>query len=302
MIVGIDMGHTVSGPNTGAVGIISESKETRTVGNKVISLLKEEGVTVINCTVDSASSNDASLKSRVDKANAQSLDLFVSIHFNSGGGKGSEVYTYAGKKLPEASKILEGMVKIGFVNRGIKDGSGLYVIRNTKATSMLVEVCFVDTQSDVDLYEKNVENVAKAIVEGILGRELNIIDPGTGSEEEELELVDTIKTSACKENPIANQMIEEIKILQGIVGLSKDGVGTAKLCKLLPELNGTEQRGCVTVMQRILILKGMLSKGSDTGIIGPANKNAINRFKTEVGIPLEGTLVDFITWFKLIEY
>ena len=103
-------------------------------------------------------------------ANAQPLDLFVSIHFNSGGGKGSEVFTYGGQRHAEAVAACEKLHALGFVNRGVKDGSDLYVIHRTAAKSMLVEVCFVDTASDVDLYHKlGAQRVAEAISEAITG-------------------------------------------------------------------------------------------------------------------------------------
>ena len=61
---------------------------------------------------------------------------------------------------------------MGFINRGIKNGSNLYVIRRTNARAMLVEVCFVDTRSDVDLYKKvTAQGVAQAIGDAILGED-----------------------------------------------------------------------------------------------------------------------------------
>ena len=115
-------------------------------------------------------------------------------------------------------------------------------------------------------------------------------------------IADTVKIFASQNSPIKEQMQEQIKALQGVVGLAKDGIATEELVKKLPELKGHETRGCVTIMQNILILKGMLSKGSATGIIGQANRNGINRFKESVGIPLDTPLVDRQTWRKLLEY
>lgn len=169
MIVGINCGHTVSGTvGSGAVGFINESDETRNVGYKVMDCLRSKGVTVIDCTDDRSASVSENLKKIVDMANSKPLDLFVSIHFNSGGGKGCEVFTYGGKKLEAAQRICDNMAKLGFVNRGIKDGSNLYVVRKSNAPAMLVEVCFVDTKTDVDLYKKlGVEEIARAICNGI---------------------------------------------------------------------------------------------------------------------------------------
>ena len=38
-----------------------------------------------------------------------------------------------GVAFQEATRVLNNLVGLGYTNRGIKDGSNLYVIRNTKA-------------------------------------------------------------------------------------------------------------------------------------------------------------------------
>lgn len=172
MKIGINCGHTKSGAGCGAVGYINESEETRAVGNKLIEMLKRNGHTVVNCTVNTASTQNEYLKKSVLLANAQSLDYFISIHFNAGGGKGVETFTYSGKKLDVAKNICSKIESLGFKNRGVKDGSDLYVIKNTKAKAILIEVCFVDTESDVQLYHKvGADKIATAIYESITGKE-----------------------------------------------------------------------------------------------------------------------------------
>ena len=104
MRIGINCGHTVSGTvGCGAVGYIDESVEARKVGYALENLLKGAGHTVYDCTNDHADSVSENLNNIVNMANAQQLDLFVSIHFNSGGGNGTEVWTYGGKKFDEAT-------------------------------------------------------------------------------------------------------------------------------------------------------------------------------------------------------
>ena len=172
MRIGINCGHTVSGqPGCGAVGYIDESIETRKVGLKLEKILADMGHTVYDCTNDYASSTSANLAEICRMANRQPLDLFVSIHFNSGGGKGTEVFTYGGQRHAEAVAACNKLCELGFTNRGVKDGSTLYVIRHTDAKAMLVEVCFVDSASDVQLYKKlGAEAVAAAIAEAITGQ------------------------------------------------------------------------------------------------------------------------------------
>ncbi|GAA0081392.1 N-acetylmuramoyl-L-alanine amidase [Clostridium sp. CTA-6] len=169
MKIGIDCGHTMSGADYGAVGIKAESNLTREVGTKVIAKLKALGHTVINCYKDSCSSLNDSLSYRTNTANNNNVDLYVSIHFNcfNGSAYGTEVFTYGGKELPQARKVLNNICALGYTNRGIKDGSNLYVLKHTKAKAMLIECCFCDNAGDMSKY--NAENMANAIVKGLVG-------------------------------------------------------------------------------------------------------------------------------------
>lgn len=188
MRIGINCGHTVSGqPGCGAVGYIDESVETREVGKRVMVLLRQAGHTVVDCTNDYAPSTSSNLGQIVSIANTQPLDLFVSIHFNSGGGRGTEVWTYGGKHHTEAVNVCNALNKLGFVNRGIKDGSNLYVVRRSDAKAILIEVCFVDTKSDVNLYKQlGADRIAQAICTAITGQEVNNEENLTMGQYEEL--------------------------------------------------------------------------------------------------------------------
>lgn len=168
MKIGINCGHTLSGPGSGATGIINESTETRNVGNALMDLLRVNGHEIINCTIDRASSQNAYLKEAVNLANRQDLDYFISIHFNAGGGKGVEVYTYKGKQFADALKVCANISSLGFKNRGVKDGTGMYVVNKTKAKAMLIECCFVDTD-DADKYKHlGAQKIAEAIYKAVV--------------------------------------------------------------------------------------------------------------------------------------
>lgn len=173
MIIGIDKGHSTWDKSPcGAVGLLNESKENRQVGDKVIQKLRALGHIVIDCSCNSASSVNEQLAAIVNKANAQKLDLFLSLHLNAGGGTGAEIYTTntSGAK-EEAKKLIETYCKrTGFRNRGHKYKE-LYVIRHTNASAMLLEMCFVDTESDFKRWNNlGVETIANVIVEGITGQ------------------------------------------------------------------------------------------------------------------------------------
>lgn len=170
MKIVLNAGHTRSGAGSGFVGYINESAETRKVVNAVSRYLKGKGHTVIVANVDKAESQSAYLKKVVDKANKhEDADLFVSIHFNAGGGYGTECYTWKGKQTAAAVGVCEEMNKYGFRNRGVKDGSRFYVVKNTKMPAVLVETCFADSLIDWNAYERlGVNVVAQAITRGIL--------------------------------------------------------------------------------------------------------------------------------------
>lgn len=193
MIIGIDMGHCLSGEGTGAKGCgHREEIETRNIGKIVIDMLKQEGNTVIDCTVDRARNNSAQLNERVSKANKQKLDLFVSIHFNAcvddekGNGKttGTEAYIYSfnSEAKPYAERILNNLSSLGLKNRGIKISKdaakgGITVVDKTTSPALLVECCFIDDRDDMNLYTP--QKFSKAIVEGILNK--RIIENTQGS-------------------------------------------------------------------------------------------------------------------------
>lgn len=172
MRIGIDMGHTLSGAGTSASGYKKESDMNRLAGKRLIEMLKEKGHTVVNCTVD-VSSND--LADRVKLANAQTLDLFVSLHLNAyqmtTNPMGVETYIYSGSyNGKEANRAIAQRVQIKLVNaigwkdRKVKEAN-YYVLRETKAPAILVEMGFCDSKADMDLW--NTEKIAKALFEGI---------------------------------------------------------------------------------------------------------------------------------------
>lgn len=168
MKIAINAGHTASGAGYGAIGYLKESEETRKIVQELIPLLKKKGHTVIDATVDKASTQLDYLQKSVQIANKAKADLFLSVHLNAGGGQGCEAFTWKGYKYKEAVNICKQLCDEGFKNRGVKDGSAFYVIKKTTMTAILLEVCFVDNRKDCDLYQKvGVKRIAQAIADGI---------------------------------------------------------------------------------------------------------------------------------------
>ena len=168
----ISAGHNPDGKIAcGASGYIKESTEARKVTNEVVRLLKERGHTVYNCTCDNGTGQTDVLRKICNKANAHTVDLDVSIHFNSsnGQGNGTEVLYKTSNGSKWATKVQKSIVKeCGFKDRGIKKRDNLYYLNNTKNVAILIECCFVDNKSDVNKY--NYKKMAESIVEGLIGR------------------------------------------------------------------------------------------------------------------------------------
>lgn len=166
MKIVINAGHTKYGKGTGASKYLNESTEARKVAYELMKLLADSKHEVIPAVYDRSANN---LKEAVDLANNEQADLFISIHLNAGGGTGCEAYTWKGQQVAQAVKACSYLKKLGFKNRGIKDGSNLYVIRHTKCTTILIELCFVDNKADAELFKQvGYNNIAKALYSAIV--------------------------------------------------------------------------------------------------------------------------------------
>ena len=80
----------------------------------------------------------------------------------------SLVYDKSGIKLEMAENINEQLEAVGFVNRGVQARPGLVVLRRTKMPAVLVEVGFINSDTDNQLFDDNFNDIALAIAEGIL--------------------------------------------------------------------------------------------------------------------------------------
>lgn len=281
----VDCGHTLSGGDTGAEGCGKlEQNLTREVGCKVIAKLQALGHTVVNCTVDYASTLSESLAARVNKANNAGGDLYVCIHFNAsnGAGHGTEVFTYNGKELTQARNVLNNICALGYTNRGIKSAN-LYVINHTNMNAMLIECCFIDNDSDMSKY--NAENLANAIVKGVTGTTTNVTTDNT-----------TTTTSTTPSNYNAhlkdwqnayNKVYNASIYVDGIYGSQTEQAFKKAIVK-----KGNSN-----------LLVGWLQiriGASPDNIFGDITDSKLRTFQSQNGLDPDG-VAGFNTWKKLIE-
>ena len=287
MKIGVNDGHTLSGAGTGAVGVIKEGEHTRLVGEEVRRLLKEKGIAVFNCTVDYAETTNESLSLVVQQANREDLDWFISIHFNAGGGKGVEVYTYEGRQYQDAIDVCNNISALGFNNRGVKVGTGLYVIRRTKAKSMLIEVCFVDTEDANKYLKVGHKAIAKAIVDALYDH-INS-DP-----------IKEINTPSTSQNQFTTTFTGDdwVRRLQqecNNQGFSKqkvDGIAGPATLAGCPVLKNGAKGNITKLLQEKLGI-------SVDGIFGNETKKAVISYQKSKGLSADG-IVGKETWKKLL--
>ena len=118
------------------------------------------------------------------EANRAAVDFFVSIHRNSFptdnqvSGVESLVYNLSGLKYEMGQEINEQLETIGFVNLGVKARPNLIVLKRTQMPAILVEVGFINSDTDNLLFDENFDAIAYAIAAGILDalEEADVID------------------------------------------------------------------------------------------------------------------------------
>lgn len=201
----LDAGH--GGRDPGAVYNGRQEKDdslalTLAVGE----LLQERGVDVLYTRTTDVYESPYQ---KAMEANAAGADFFISIHRNSSpeantySGVESLVYNKSGIKLEMAENINEQLEAVGFVNLGVKERPGLVVLRRTRMPAVLVEVGFINSDTDNMLFDNNFNDIALGIAEGILDTlQMNGDVPSPGSY--------TVQAGAFRNGAYADRLQQEL--------------------------------------------------------------------------------------------
>jgi len=167
-LVVIDAGH--GGNDPGAIGNgVVEKEVTLKVSYYLKDLLLNNNFNVIMTRSDDS---EILLKPRVNIANLNNADIFVSIHCNSTEGPGPmgiETYYRTEQSSTFAKFIHKNLINsLPTIDRGIRIRN-FYVIKNTKMPSVLVEIGYLTNKIEASRLstESYQRDIAKALLNGI---------------------------------------------------------------------------------------------------------------------------------------
>lgn len=166
----LDAGH--GGEEPGAVYSGRQEKTdalklTMAVGR----LLSDAGIDVMYTRVDDTYQTPYE---KAEIGNRSGADYFVSFHRNAmpvpGTASGAQVLVYGkeGAALPLAENILENLKSAGFADQGIVERPGLIVLNSTRMPAVLIETGFIDNDADNQLFDGNMDVIARAIADAVL--------------------------------------------------------------------------------------------------------------------------------------
>lgn len=154
-------GHNAIVPGASGCGL-KEHEVAQKIHDKFRAVTK-----AVDATDNVGKTANDNLYNIVKKMNAVGKSFHVSHHLNAfnGTANGFEVWYYAGNE--EARKLAQAICDAvcavtGWVNRGAKATTSLYVIRASTGAAVLIEWGFVDNQKDMDIMAKKMDAAVNA--------------------------------------------------------------------------------------------------------------------------------------------
>ena len=293
----ISSGHSIN--CQGASDIINEVDEAIKVVDRVSEIIGQAGKECYKYH-DTASSSNTNLSNIVNFHNKYSDGVDVSVHFNCVAGRreegiGVEVLYYSSTK-GLAEQMSENISKVsGLINRGAKQRTGLYFLKNTKKPSILIEVCFVNSVKDVEIYKSKFEDICKIIAETLVG-EIKVQDNST--QNNSIQNTTTKKEEAVvKGDPWVRSLQEECN-KQGFSNQVIDGIAGKNTLAGLPVLKQGAKGNITKLLQEKLTALGFSTNGAD-GIFGNWTRTAVIKYQKSKGLIADG-IVGQATWKSIL--
>lgn len=201
--IAVDAGH--GGSDYGATyNGRAEKDDNLKLALAVGDILEKNGIDVVYTrTTDEY---ETPFKKATD-ANDAKADYFVSIHRNSSPmpnqytGVETLVYNNSGIKSQMAANINSELEKAGFKNLGINERPNLVVLKRTKMPAVLVEAGFINNDKDNETFDKNFNQIANGIADGIL-KTLGITPKNDTSTRAASSEVPTVKSDSAENTEI----------------------------------------------------------------------------------------------------
>lgn len=295
--VNISSGHSIN--CQGAVDIINEVTEAKKVVDRVYDIIKASGKACYKYH-DTSSSSSQNLVNIVNWHNGFKDGVDVSIHFNAythtGKAMGTEVCYYSQPTL--AKEVSKNIANAGgFIDRGAKQRTGLYFLKHTNKPAILIEVCFVDSVKDVELYKANFENICQAIAKSLIGQ-ISTSVPATPVNNTP---VATAPPTPTVSKPTGDDWVRRLQSecnKQGFSNQVVDGIAGPNTLKGCPLLKIGASGNITKLLQEKLTSLGYGTNGVD-GIFGNGTKNAVIKYQKSKGLSADG-IVGQNTWRKLL--
>ncbi len=286
----INPGHSDKDP--GAIGYETERELNLKVSNYMFYYL------VANYDCDVRVYSNDSLNAVCDDANEWGADLFVSNHFNAGGGDGYEALVYS-KNRVELGKIFAKYVEAAGQNLrpygeapGVKIKTNLHVLKYTHMPAVLNEGAFVDNRQDIKDWDeehelqKLGEAYAKAAAEFLGLTENDAQAPAAGSA--------TVS---------AYTLEKFIRDVQAAIGAEVDGIAGPETIRKTVTVSAhkNNRHPVVKPIQKRLHAIGYTMVGAADGIAGAKFEAAVDEFQRKNHCWVDGEITaGNKTWRKLL--
>ena len=295
--VNISSGHSIN--CQGAIDIINEVTEAKKVVDRVYEIIRANGKACYKYH-DTSSSSSQNLVNIVNWHNGFKDGVDVSIHFNAythtDKAMGTEVCYYSQPTL--AKEVSKNIANAGgFIDRGAKQRTGLYFLKHTNKPAILIEVCFVDSVADVNLYKANFERICQAIAKSLIGQ-ISTSVPATPVNNTP---VATAPPTPTVSKPTGDDWVRRLQSecnKQGFSNQVVDGISGKNTLAGCPTLKYGNRGNITKLLQEKLTSLGYGTNGVD-GIFGNGTKNAVIKYQKSKGLSADG-IVGQNTWRKLL--
>lgn len=269
----------------GADDILNEVEEARRIVNRTAEYFRAVGVETAVFHDDVSDDQSENLKRITDWHNKQSRDIDVSIHLNAykhtNSPMGTECLYVTQQSL--ATEVAKKVSAAGhFINRGPKKRTDLAFLNNTNKPAILIEVFFLDSQADVDLYHQHFEAICSAIATAVSGQ----AQPG-----EPPVAAGPAPPYTDRRTLVKGDSGIDVVVLQTSLGLPADGD--------FGSVTDTQVRAFQAAVQTLTV----------DGVVGPATWSEVDRLDErmadgDVGVPIDlaKQVAEMAAYSEIAEY